>query len=411
MPETGVIPGETSPQGLHDKHSIAVLPFVNMSGDPQQEYFSDGITENIITGLSKSPMLLVIARNSSFAYKGRAVKIQQVGRELGVQYVLEGSIQRSDKRVRVNAQLIDAANGQHLWAERYDRDLKDLFALQDEITMKIVSALHVKLTGHERARMLAEGTENLDAYLKLLRGFALLRSRSPDDALKAGKIAEEVIAMDPDYPKGYILLAMTLTRDAWHKKGTSTAESLDRAFELAKKALAMDQSLVGGYLVLGDIYLLRKEHEKAIAELEKAAALNPNAFEVIAELGKVLLWSGRSQEAIRLFERAIRLNPVDAHYYELRLAKGYRMMEEYEKAIPVFEKIAKKDPDRIGVRLELIACYAALGKQKQADEYVAEVLKKSPGFSVGKFVNDLPYKDAEMKSRFMALLRKGGLPD
>ncbi|MBW1800242.1 MAG: tetratricopeptide repeat protein, partial [Deltaproteobacteria bacterium] len=319
--------------------------------------------------------------------------------------------QRSDNKVRVNAQLIDAASGQHLWAERYDRDLKDLFALQDEITMKIVTALHVKLTGHERAKIMAEGTGNLDAYLKLMKGFATLRSSSPENIMKTKKIAEEVIAMDPDYPKGYLLLAFAFIRDAWHKKGISTEASLGRAFELATKALSMDDSLIGGYLVLGNIYLLRKQHDKAIAELEKAAALNPNAFEIIAELGKVLLWSGRPREAIRLFKRAMRLNPIDAHYYELRLAKGYRMVEEYEKAIPVFEKIVKKEPDRIWVHLELIACYRALGRNKQADVHVAEVLKKKPGFSIGKFVDNLPYKDPEMKSRFTALLREGGLPD
>jgi adenylate cyclase len=413
---SGQLPSDVSSEQAQalkppDKPSIAVLPFVNMSGDPQQEYFSDGITENIITGLSKIPRLMVIARNSSFTYKGVPVKIQQLGQDLGVRYVLEGSVQKSEDKVRITAQLIDATTGQHLWAERYDRNLNDIFALQDEITMKIITALQVKLTVGERARVLAKGTDNLEAYLKLLQGLEFFHSRSPGERDRAREIAEEVIALAPEYPKGYALLARTHLRDVKRNKSKSPSESLERAFELAQKVLNMDDSDIDGHIALGNVYLLRNQHEMAVSELEKAVALNPNSTEAIDALGRMLIWTGRPEEALELFKRAIRLDPLHAQMSYIYLGRTYRIMGQYEEAISVFKKVTREEPDRLNPRLELIACYTALGRSREANAEVAEVLRIKPNFSIEEFSKMMPYRDPVNKAHYLDLLRKGGLPD
>jgi adenylate cyclase len=224
---------------LPDKPSIAVLPFTNMSEDPKQEYFSDGITEEIITALSKTPKLFVIARTSSFKYKGKEVDVRKVGRELGVRYVLEGSVRKSGDKLRITAQLIDAKTGNHVWAERYDRDLKDIFTLQDEITKKIITALQVKLTAGEQARLGSRGTDNLDAYLKCLAAREHLLRFNKDDNLIARQKAEEAIALDPKYSDAYSLLGKTHILDAWFKWSESPKGSMGNAFKLAKKALVV----------------------------------------------------------------------------------------------------------------------------------------------------------------------------
>jgi TolB-like protein/class 3 adenylate cyclase len=241
---------------LPDKPSIAVLPFENMSGDPDQEYFSDGITENIITALSKVHNMFVIARNSTFTYKNRAVKIQQVAEDLGVRYVLEGSVQKTGDRVRITAQLIDAITGNHLWAERYDRDLTDIFALQDEITKKIITSLHVELTVGEDARLYGQTTDNFEAYLKFLQGNAHLMRLNKDATILARKMFKEAVALDPNFIFAYVNLAWTHTFDAAYGWAKSRVKSLEAAEEFAQKALSLDDSFAGTYGVLGSVQLL-----------------------------------------------------------------------------------------------------------------------------------------------------------
>ncbi|MHC4677026.1 MAG: adenylate/guanylate cyclase domain-containing protein, partial [Planctomycetota bacterium] len=242
-PPMGVASVEKMAYPLPDKPSIAVLPFTNMSGDPKQEYFSDGITEDIITGLSKIPRLFVIARNSSFTYKNKPVKIQQVGRELGVRYVLEGSVQRSGNRIRITAQLIDASTGQHLWVEQYNRDLKDIFALQDEITMKIMTALQVKLTEGEQARLVGKGTANLQAYEKVLQGREHITRLNIEGNVQARDLFEEAITLDPEYSIAYAALAQTHLLDVWLGLSKSPDKSIEKSAELVQKALALDDTL------------------------------------------------------------------------------------------------------------------------------------------------------------------------
>lgn len=394
-----------------DTPSIAVLPFTNLSGDPQQEYFSDGITENIITSLSKLPRLSVISRNSSFIYKGKTVKIQELGEELGVHYILEGSVQKASDTVRITAQLIDAATEQHLWAERYDRDLKNIFALQDEITMEIIKALQIELTGSERVRVEAKGTNNLDAYLKLLHGLEAFHNRSPGHVERAIKIAREVIALDPDYPKGYTLLARSLLRQVSHNESESPSASIEQAAQLAQKVLDMDESDIDAHIVLANVYVQRNQNEMAIAELEKVVSLNPNSTEALNSLARMLLRLDKPQRALDLFQRSIRLDPINEQKTFLKLGQTHRYLGEYEKAISIFEKIAQNEPDMINLTLELIVCYTALDKEKKANAQVKKLLDMEPDFSLRKHSMRIPLKDSETRKAYLALLRQAGIPD
>jgi len=261
---------------LSDKPSIAVLPFVNMSGDPEQEYFSDGITEEIITALSSTPNLFVIARHSAFIYKGRSVKLQQVGRELGVRYVLKGSVRKAVDRVRITAQLIDTTADEHLWAERYDRDPRDIFAIQDEITMKILTALQVKLTEGEQARLFGKGTNNLEAYLKFLQAREHFLRMNKQGSMRARQLANEAISLDPQYAGPYTMLALTHMMDLWFKFSDSPKESMKLANEAAQKAVSLDDSDPATYIGLCMLYIMQRQHDKAIAAGERAVALSPS---------------------------------------------------------------------------------------------------------------------------------------
>jgi adenylate cyclase len=318
---------------LPDKPSIAVLPFVNMSGDPEQEYFSDGITEEIITALSKVPKTFVIARNSTFTYKGKPVKVQQVGQELGVLYVLEGSVRKAGNRVRITAQLVDAVTGHHLWAERYDRELKDIFALQDEITLKILTALQVKLTEGEQARVWAKRTDNLEAFLKYLQARQYFGLFSKDGNILARQMAQEAIELDKKYCDPYVLLALTHWFDARLGWSESRADSLKQAYLLAQKAQTLDDSHPDVLMLLAGIHLYERLYEQAIAEGQRALALGPNNADIHAIMAHILRFSGRFEEAIVMIQRAMRLQPSHPSWYLGELAMSYYYLGRYEAAI------------------------------------------------------------------------------
>jgi adenylate cyclase len=297
---------------LPDEPSIAVLPFTNMSEDPKQEFLCDGMTEEIITALSKVPRLLVIARNSTFTYKGKAVKVKQVSEELGVRYVLEGSVQRSANRIRINAQLIDALTGNHLWAESYDRDLKDIFALQDEITIKVLGATQVKLTvgGQVGAsEKYYKGKQGLHCYLKLTEARGYLERWNIEDNNLARRMIEEVIDMCPENPMGYIQLGWVSQHDYYLGNTKSPRETIEKGTELAQKALAMDDSIAEAHALLCGLYITKREYDKAIAEGERAVARNPGGTVVLVNYADSLTLAGRPEEAIPLYQKAIRLNP------------------------------------------------------------------------------------------------------
>jgi adenylate cyclase len=393
---------------MPDKPSIAVLPFVNMSRDPEQEYFSDGITEEIITALSKVPNLFVIARNSVFTYKGKPVKVKQVSEELGVRYVVEGSVQKSGDKVRITAQLIDALSGHHLWAERYDRDLKDIFALQDEITMKVITALQVELTAGEMAGMIAKGTKNIDAFIKYLQAYELMYSATKEGNAQAKKILEEAIALDSDYPRLYMGLARAHTLDVWYGTTESTEQSLARAFELAQKAISLDNSNAAAHGTLGEIYMMKKQYDKAIAECERAVSLDFNSAENIFWLGLVLNYAGRAEEAIPYLQKAIRLNPLPPALYFVQLAVSYRDSGQYEKAIEASKKALQREPNTQFAYIHMAVSYIRLGQEKEARAAAAEILRINPKFSLERYGKMLPFPQP-VADRIIEDLRKAGL--
>jgi TolB-like protein/Flp pilus assembly protein TadD len=402
---------ETPPLPLPDKPSIAVLPFVNMSGDPEQDYFSDGLTEEIISCLSRVPKLFVIARNSTFTYKGKPVKVQQVSEELGVRYVLEGSVRKARDRVRVTAQLIDATTGHHLWSERYDRELKDIFALQDEITMKIITAMQVKLTEGERARLWGKATDNLDAYLRCQQGTKHFYRFNPDDHILARRYFKEAIALDPEYAIPYAFMGHIHLNEVRQGLSKSPQKSIEQAFMLAQKVLGLDEYHGAGYVLLGRIHLIKRQHEKAIAEFERALVVEPNNTGNLFWLGNALSAVGRPQEAIPHYKRMIRINPLDPSLALHGLGETYILLERYEEAITVLKKALNYQPDFLGLHIFLAICYAALGNEEEAHAEAAEVLKLNPKFTVKKFGRISGIRDEAVKGRIIDASRKAGLPD
>jgi adenylate cyclase len=394
---------------LPDKPSIAVLPFVNMSGDPQQEYFSDGLTEEIITALSKTPKLFVIARNSSSVYKGKTVNVQRVSRELGVKYVMEGSVRRSGNQLRITAQLIDATTGSHLWAERYDRELKDIFATQDEITMKILTSLQVRLTEGEMTRMYAKGTNNLDAYLLFLQGWRETGSMNKDSNFLGRQMAEKAIALDPKYAMAYNLLATTYMNEVLLGLTEDPRLSLKKAMELTQKATALDNSLAWPHALLGWIYTLMLQHDKGIAECEQAVNLEPNSAISYFYLSLALKYAGRPKEALAMAKEAIRLNPIPPGFYYQNITHLYCLTGQYEEAIKVGKEATRVEPNNFTLRAFLTIAYSLHGRQEEARIEAAEVLRINPKFRVEHWAKTIPFKNEADRELTIGALRKAGL--
>jgi adenylate cyclase len=392
---------------LPDKPSIAVLPFDNMSGDPNQEYFSDGLTEEIISALSKTDQLFVIARNSTFTYKGKPVKVKQVAEELGVRYVLEGSVRKSEDRVRITAQLIDATKGYHLWSERYDRDLKDIFALQDEITMKIVTALQVKLTEGEQARIWSRKFKNLDVYFKAMEALSLWRKGTKEGLVRFGQLGQEIVDTEPESPIGYRLLGWYNYQQTM--RGISPQESIKLGFEMSQKALSLDEYDSSSHALLASIYLLMREYEKAIASGKRAVELSPNEAMIHALLGNTFGYAGRLDEAIAHLKQAIRLNPFPAYWYYLNLSRIYWQKGHYEAALTEVKEAVQRSPDSYFNYMVLAAVYASLDRQEAAEATSKKVLEINPNFSIEIATKALPFKPADLKL-FRDALYKAGLP-
>jgi len=392
---------------LPDKPSIAVLAFDNLSGDPKQEYFSDGISEEIINALSKTDQLFVIARNSSFTYKGKPVKVQQISRELGVRYVLEGSVRKSEDRVRITAQLIDATSGHHLWSKRYDRDLKDIFALQDEITMKIVTALQVKLTEGEQARMWSKKYKNLDILLKSMESISLWRKGTKESHIRHGQLAQEVIDMAPEDSIGYRLLGWYNWALAMYGK----SESIEKAFKLAQKAISLDESDALSHGLLGSIYLLMRKYEKAIAAGERSIELDPNGAMIHGLLGITLSYAGRPDEAIVYFNKGIRLNPFPAYWYFWHLSRCYILKGQYEDALTATKKSIHRSPGFPANYRYLAMIYALLDRQEEAEASVIKALEIMPSLSAEFVSKNAPYKNQADLKLIIDAMRKAGFPE
>jgi adenylate cyclase len=381
--------------------SIAVLPFVNMSDDPKQEYFSDGLTETIIAGL---------ARNSTFAFKGKSVDVQEVARKLGAQYVVEGSIQKTENRVRITVQLINANTGHHVWSDIYDRDLKDTFVLQDEITIRIITGVGIKLvTGEQYKERLLPPSGSLEVYMKFLKALDYYSRMNREGNILCRKELEEAIVLDPEYSFLYSVLGMTHLLDLLYQTSESPLISFAQASKNIKKALALDNENWFAHNVLSYLYLLRNEYDKAIGAAQDAIAINPNAADAYVLLGWVLTCSGKAEEGINLIKKGMLLNPFPPLHYQLWLGHAYRLLAQYRKAIEVYEKILKRQPDNLWAHIWLTATYITLGYEEDARRHAEEVLKVDPTFSVEQYADTVPIKDTVVVERLVADLRKAGL--
>ena len=309
---------------LPDKPSIAVLPFVNMSKDPEQEFFSDGMTEEIITTLSKSPYLFVAARSSTLKYKGQPVDVKQVSKDLGVQYLLEGSVRRSDGKVRITAQFIDAIKGHHLWAERFDREIREVFAIQDEIASKIMKTLQVKLRVGPDPSETRGGSKNAEAYLKSVEGTEQILRFTRDGVFRAQKLFEEVIALEPDFSRGYSGLALSYGMNVYFGGSASPKESMAQAIDLAQKAISLNETDAINHAALAYLFAITRRHDTAVARAERALALDSNSFPVVDFSGIALMYSCKGKEAVAAFEKTERLNPSFPHS-PLHLSWAYRL--------------------------------------------------------------------------------------
>lgn len=387
--------------------AIAVLPFVNMSGDGGQDYFSDGITEDIITEISRIPALFVIARNSSFTYKGKAAKVQDICRDLGVRYVLEGSVRKSGQRIRVTAQLIDGNSGGHIWAERYDRELADIFAVQDDVTEQIVRALELRLIDANRAPSSRAETDNPEAYDCVLRGREQYRLFTKDGNAAARRLYERAIGLDPRYAEAHAGLAETYLHD-WF---LGSPEGLDRAFELAQTAKSLDPHLPLVYEALSSAHLFKRQHDEAIAAARRWVEIEPGNAEAYANLAGILHFAGEPERVGGLIEKAKRLNPFHPFYYTLYVGQACFTMHRFEDAVQYIKRSIAHNPESLPAHFYLAACHGQLGEDALARDALAEVRRVSHDFSIAWLRTIAAYRRPADLDLLTEGLRKAGLPE
>ena len=409
LPKVGI--PETPPLPVPDKPSIAVLPFTNMSGDPKQELFSDGLAENIITQLAKIPEMLVIARTSSFKYKGKSVTVQQVGRELGVRYVLEGSVQSSKTLLRITAQLVDAKTGVHLWAQEYDRELQDFFQVQDEITLKVVTALQVKLTEGGKDYVLKNRTDNLKVWAAYMNCLKYWEKFTQEDNERAKRFAEQAIALDPDCSSGYAGMAWVYLieyRRGWSK---DPDRSLRLAEKFAKESSAKDETNPIGHAGLSQIYAHQKKIDQAISKAERALELAPNDPNVVQYYARTRHWLGKPEEGLNMVKKAIRIRPFPPPHFTATLVQGYYLTEQYEKALAAATATLKQYPRSFELNIWLVLTYVALGHEKEARQEAKKLLENHPQFSAKAWAKRYfsCHKDPKIKARIIEQLTEAGL--
>ena len=399
---------------LPDKPSIAVLPFDNISGDPKQEYFSDGMTDDLITDLSKISGLFVIARNSTFAYKGKPIKIRQVAEELSVRYILEGSVRRVADRIRINAQLIDATTGGHLWAERYDGNLGDVFSLQDNITRKIVFALAIKLTQNEEAEVARKDTIEIPAYDAFLQGWAHYVRHTPDDFARAIQYFEKAVELDPNYGRAYAALAATYWESFyrfWHESlNVEWHETRLRAEEYIQLAMKKDPTPLA-HGVTSKMLIAQHKYDEALAETERALALDPNDAGSFIAMAYALIYFGKPKEAVDYIERAMRIDPEYPAYYLFVLGLAHFGMEQLEKAASLFEEALERNPENYVTLIPLAATYAHLNRKKEATDIIERLDEFMPIVTLA-LIEECPlwqYKNYNDRDRLMSGLEKAGM--
>jgi TolB-like protein/class 3 adenylate cyclase/Flp pilus assembly protein TadD len=396
--------------GLPDKPSIAVLAFNNMSGDPEQEYFSDGISEDIITDLSKLSELHVIARNSTFTYKSKPVDVKQVGRDLGVHYVLEGSVRKAGNRVRVTGQLIEVASGAHIWAERFDRDLTDIFAVQDELTREIISALKVKLTPEKKDRLARKNTIDQEAYDLFLRGRerAWLNTRSGN--IEARHLLGRAVTINPEFAAAHAFIGFTQVNDYVNGWAEVPERSLQTGLENAERAVQMDEAEPQGHYALAVALFFHRETDRALAEARRSVALAPNFAQGHHTIARMLTFSGDAAGAINTIDAYMQLDPLYPDMALYFLAEALFALGQFEEAVTALKQRHGRNPDSATSYALLASCYGHLGRIAESQAAWAEVMRIAPDFSIERQRRTLPYKNPDDFERRVEGMRKAGLP-
>jgi adenylate cyclase len=410
-PAAATASGSPQPLALPVEPSIAVLPFVNLGAADGKDYLGDGLAENLISALSSLPDMLVIARSSSFAVRSKAEKVGEVAKELGVRYVVEGSVQVSGTAARITARLIDASSGHPVWNERYDRDIANIFALQDEITLSIVTALQIKLTDGELARTHRRGTGNLQAWLLVSQALDSYMKFTKQANAEARALAERALALDPTYPEALIRLAHTYLTDFQTGWVPDREVALARSIELVQKALALDDSYPDTYVLLGTIYLFVNRHDEAIAFAERAIELSPSHSLARASLAMIENYAGHPEKAIPLLERAMRLSPIYPDWFLGELGRAYLLTGQHDKAIAVLQRRIERNPESSEAQILLAAAYGAAGRAGPARRVLDALLKLRPGYTISKYARGEYYRNADDLNRVLDGLREAGLPE
>jgi TolB-like protein/DNA-binding winged helix-turn-helix (wHTH) protein len=397
---------------LPDKPSVAVLPFANLSHDPEQEYFADGMTEDLITDLSKISELYVISRNSVFAYKGLTPKPQDVAKQLGASFVLEGSVRKVEERVRINVDFIDASTGLSLWADRFDGSLDEVFKLQDKVARNIVSALAIKLTENEQVILERSSTSNVESLKHYFLGRAYYGSASKQENDLARKMYRRAINLDPDYAQAYAALALTYLDDSRRNWGARPQESIDQALKLAKRAIAVDQTVPQAHFVLGYVNLYANaQHDRAIEAAKTAIALDPNYADGYALLSSAYFFSGDHEKSLPLDRKAMRLNPASSFLYYMHLGRSYYFQGHYQQALEALQEATERNYNYIPNHLWLAATYSQLDQDGEAEWEIEQVQTLDPDFSIKNWIETRPYKNPLHQTQLLDGLHKAGLAD
>jgi adenylate cyclase len=396
---------------LPDKPSIAVLPFDNMSSDPEHEYFADGISEDIITALSKISRMRIIARNSTFAYKGQALDLRRVASELGVRYVLEGSVRSSGNRLRITAQLIDANDGSHIWAERFDRTIDDIFDIQDEITKEIVTALRVKLTDGEEAHILARGTNDIEAWQLCVRAAELFIRFNSTDYLEARVLAERAVERDPNYAYAWATLGLTYWFDSRLGYTGETEAKLVRANECAERAMALDETVSWAIGLSVHVTGSQGREHESVAIARRGFELNPGNADVRAFLAISLTRVGKFHEAMGHYRAAISLNPFYPNWYRNSLARNLMILDEFDEALVLLDEIQSTEPAHISSWINKAYMFGQIGRSGDAEEAIRKIKQLAPNLRLEHAPGILSINDETATKRFIDGLRKAGFPE
>jgi adenylate cyclase len=402
---------ENMPLALPDKPSIAVLPFANMSDEPDQKYFADGVTEDIVTTLAKTPKLFVVNRDSTLKYKDEAYDPKHVGQEQGVQYLLEGSVRRGGNRLRISAKLIEAASGHHVWADRYDRVVDDVFALQDEITREIILALQVKLTDGERARIFARGTKNFEAWELVFQAGGLLNNHDREDTAEARRLICKALQIDEHYALAHTFLGWAYWMEA-HDGWTDTPErSLDLALDAARRAQAIDPDDGEVHPLLAMIHVSNRDYDRAEEEIQRATTLGPNNSKAFSIAAVVANYCGNPAQAVTLMRQAMRLCPVYYAWFPGSLAEAHFLLHDLDDAESACRMSLACDPDYIHARITLAVTLAEMGRTTEARAETDKIMRIDPNFSIGVYMRGQTFRDDQVTTRMIEGLRMAGFPE